>query len=336
MRRVFALALLAFTFILVTQAKGQGSHSIIGQVTYDNSEATPLSNVQVLLTTTGGLVLQNTSTDHLGYYSFDIPETGNYLVTAACNQPGGGVSSVNAMITLRHFVGFDTLIGLKFSAADVNSNGYVNTTDALMILRRYLDQISTFPSGDWLFETGVLTFSGTGQEMVNLKGLCYGDPVGSFIPSLLNPTDTIITTLGTVFTSPNHVVLLPIYVENLTGVGTGYYCFTYDTSFMSPVFCSFGATSICYQNMNSGLSVPNVTVLMTEINGQIYIGYFSVGGTIDIGTGLLLNLRFHTKFKTGTFPLTWCPVDLQESAYLDEIGVAIPSIFINGSVSVSP
>ncbi|MCX6272823.1 MAG: hypothetical protein NTU44_16720, partial [Bacteroidetes bacterium] len=74
---------------------------------------------------------------------------------------------------------------------DVNASGYINTTDALLILQRYVGPNTTFPAGDWVFESGNATLSGGNSIILNLKGLCYGDLDGNFIPAGCSPMPTL-------------------------------------------------------------------------------------------------------------------------------------------------
>jgi hypothetical protein len=73
------------------------------------------------------------------------------------------------------------LTGLRFRAADVNASNSVNASDALVINRRYSNVISTFPAGEWVFDTATIVTNGSAITR-NLKAMCYGDVNGSFIP----------------------------------------------------------------------------------------------------------------------------------------------------------
>ncbi len=185
---VFTLLLLLTELYAQTVMNNQlDCPNITGNLAYFNNAATALYDVQVLLKTTGGQLLQTTMTDYLGHYDFCQPAAGDYLVTAASTRPAGGINSTDAMIALRHYVGQITLTSLKFRAADINNNGYVNTTDALMILRRYVGQITTFPAGDWVFENNTITVNEGMPVVLHFKGLCYGDLDGSYTPSGCSP-----------------------------------------------------------------------------------------------------------------------------------------------------
>ncbi|NBY29931.1 MAG: hypothetical protein EBQ67_03720 [Sphingobacteriia bacterium] len=63
----------------------------------------------------------------------------------------------------------------------MNASGTVNASDALVISRRYANVIGSFSSGNWVFDTAVLSLNGSAVSR-NLQGLCYGDVNGSFFP----------------------------------------------------------------------------------------------------------------------------------------------------------
>lgn len=56
----------------------------------------------------------------------------------------GSIDTTDALITLRHAVKLRLLTGVEFLAGDVNVDGAVDTTDALMILRRAVKLVDHF------------------------------------------------------------------------------------------------------------------------------------------------------------------------------------------------
>ncbi len=85
-----------------------------------------------------------------------------------------GVNSTDALLILNHFAHIDTLEGMELAASDVNYSQTVNGTDALFVMKRYSGMISSFPSGDWLYNTMNLTVNGN-QVVNDLAMLCFGD-----------------------------------------------------------------------------------------------------------------------------------------------------------------
>ncbi|MEZ5198459.1 MAG: T9SS type A sorting domain-containing protein [Bacteroidales bacterium] len=86
----------------------------------------------------------------------------------------GGVNSTDALLILNHFAHIDTLEGMELAASDVNYSQTVNGTDALFVMKRYTDMISSFPSGDWLYNTENFLINGN-QVINDLAMLCFGD-----------------------------------------------------------------------------------------------------------------------------------------------------------------
>ncbi|MCX6272685.1 MAG: hypothetical protein NTU44_16005 [Bacteroidetes bacterium] len=188
MKILITLTLTTLLFVdQVTILSGQTCPNISGQITYLNNAATPLYDVQVQLRTTTGEVLQTTTTDYLGRYSFCQTTEGTYQLKVSSTRPVGGINSTDALIALWAFMGLGPLTGLTWRAADVNLSNYLNTTDALLILQRYAGAISTFPAGNWVFETGNVTLTGDISVLLNLKGTCYGDLDGTFVPAGCTP-----------------------------------------------------------------------------------------------------------------------------------------------------
>ncbi len=143
----------------------------------------------------------------------------------------------------------------------------------------------------------------------------------------------IITTLGTISTCPNQDILVPINVQNFTGVAAASLQFTYDTNVMDPILCNIGGNlTLCYQNLNPAI---NGIFLCNELDGVVTVGFFVISGTINIGNGLMVNLRFHTKTQNGYTPLTWSP-DPNLCNYSDANFNLLPATFINGNVHTSP
>jgi uncharacterized protein (TIGR02145 family) len=164
--------------------------NLTGQIRYLNAATTPLFNVQVCLQSMNGDTVQVTYTDYQGNYSFCINASGTYLLTVSSTRPAGGINATDALFALKHFVGDITLSGLNLMAADIDNSGFVNSTDALMILRRYVGQINTFSAGDWVFEMAAVSITGNDALVQNLKGLCYGDLNGSYVPPGCTPMPT--------------------------------------------------------------------------------------------------------------------------------------------------
>ncbi|HRY33051.1 MAG TPA: dockerin type I repeat-containing protein, partial [Bacteroidales bacterium] len=94
----------------------------------------------------------------------------------------GGINSIDALLILQHFTGLQYLSGLRLLAADVNTSNYVNASDALLVQRHFVELITTFPAGDWIFDEPAFSIGPEDILLINLYGLCFGDVNGSFSP----------------------------------------------------------------------------------------------------------------------------------------------------------
>ncbi len=195
-----------------------GFNSFSGQVRYDNLAQTPLSNVLLKLKSGTNTVMQTTS-DNTGNYSFTGVPLGTYLLEASSTKPWGGVNSTDALLIMKHFVGMSYLAGLKLKAGDIDNSTYVNSLDALATQKRSIAMISSFPAGDWCFEKPQLVLSGSAQQVINVKGLCFADVNGSYIPSAMASPGILLENQGITGFSGNEE--FTIYLLSKTAANLG-------------------------------------------------------------------------------------------------------------------
>ncbi len=177
------IVLLCISVFLLSSQNMAQTGSISGKVMYDKTNFTArIDSCQLTLFLDGNPVAV-ANTDSQGNYLFENLNPGTYLLKVTlCNKAWGGGGNTDALLILRHFVGMPPLLtGLRLKAAYVDNNSYVNPVDALMIAKRFVGMISTFPSGDWVFEE--FTLESNDQPVVqNIRGLCVGDVNASFNP----------------------------------------------------------------------------------------------------------------------------------------------------------
>ncbi|HRY33207.1 MAG TPA: FISUMP domain-containing protein [Bacteroidales bacterium] len=172
------LMLISLLFALFSQAFPQ--HRISGNVCYDNEYLTYLDSVTVLLKQ-GNVIVSQTNTDQMGHFQFSGISDGTYTLSGYCSKNWGGGSSTDALRILQHFVHIQSLTSIRLEAADVDNNSQVNTTDALMVSRRYIQLLDSFPAGDWVLGEKQITLAGN-DIFANLKATCMGDVNASFTP----------------------------------------------------------------------------------------------------------------------------------------------------------
>lgn len=162
-----------------------------GYVTYDNDAASPMANIPVELYS-GGTLVASTTTGPNGEYEFTDLPNGTYTVKASTTKEWGGGNAADGLLMLKHFVGNPLLTGMRLMAGDVSGNGVINSLDALTVLKRFTQFISSFGSvPDWYIEQPTVTIDGFVAPVVNIKAICMGDVNGDYIPPYLKPEPTI-------------------------------------------------------------------------------------------------------------------------------------------------
>lgn len=171
-----------FDEVLVTV--NQPNNLLIGQVRYNNSTNTPLNNVDVYLVdlATNTVVAQALLDSTNGQFSFSGFTNGTYYLWSQTTRAWGGVNATDALAVGNHFIGSMPLNPLPQYAGDVNGSNVLNSTDALLIARRFVGYDNSFVVGDWAFETPVITASGNGLIQQDVFALCFGDVNGSYQP----------------------------------------------------------------------------------------------------------------------------------------------------------
>ncbi len=166
---------------LIDKIYTTGQYALEGSVTYDNAFATPIDGAQVVLTQ-GMTTVASTLTDNTGHFQFLNVAPGNYMLLAQSGKAWGGVNATDALGILMHYVGNQNLTGVRYLAADISADGVVNSLDALMAILRFNGMITGFNVGDWIFQHPGFNYTGTTNVIIPVKGLCYGDVNGSYIP----------------------------------------------------------------------------------------------------------------------------------------------------------
>ncbi|MCX6233020.1 MAG: dockerin type I domain-containing protein [Bacteroidetes bacterium] len=150
-----------------------------GFVVYNNVNQTPMPNVKVYLENSSNVLKDSVLTATDGSFMFSKVDPGTNFLYAKPVATFGGVNATDALGIRRHIVGFSTLSGVNSSAADVNGSTTISSADALVILRRTIGLISSFPVSDWTSEKpGVYMYYNVMN--ISLKVLCTGDVNGSY------------------------------------------------------------------------------------------------------------------------------------------------------------
>jgi hypothetical protein len=176
-----------------------------------------MNNSTVILKNASNVVIDQVTTNASGNYSFKVLD-GSYNLSGTTTKPWGGVNSSDALAAMKHFVGITPLTGLNIVSANVNADLTVNSTDALLIQRRFVGLVSSFPAGNWAFETASQTISGT-DVVRDLKALCYGDANGSFVPAAKEEASVRLIEKNTINPLNGEFISLPFGVESAVSLG---------------------------------------------------------------------------------------------------------------------
>jgi hypothetical protein len=179
-------------------------NSLIGKLTYNNTNHTVLNNVTLTLNP-GALT---TVTDASGNYSFNDLCAGNYTIAITQNnKPGGGINSTDAA-QVNAWGANPTPIELcKYFAGDVLHDVNMNGADAGRILQHFVTAGNPSFIGCWdYWKAGDVNNSNShadcpnipltivgGENTVNLLGQSTGDFNGSFTPGSLKSTSDNLT-----------------------------------------------------------------------------------------------------------------------------------------------
>ena len=159
-----------------------GCYALSGRLIYDNAAGTPLRGTMVELRDTALQWRAFGLTDSLG--SFGWNNVGPLAVQPSWTYavPWGGVNATDALGISRAFASLVTLSPLRFKAADVNGNGAVNNTDALLVNRRSAGMVGSFAGGDWVDDNPGPWMAGVPGVPGTIRALCKGDVNGSYQP----------------------------------------------------------------------------------------------------------------------------------------------------------
>lgn len=171
------------------------SYKVSGDVSYiNNSQGYPVDSVLVVLKDKNSEKIFTALSGADGRYVINDVLPGTYIITASKNGHWSNVNSADALLIAKFFSNLISFNNLQVCAADFNNNGAVNTTDALMVMNKFVGIISDLPGNkpEWVFakENNLYNVTSSSQEPVcaeetiqvlssdlniKLKALCSGD-----------------------------------------------------------------------------------------------------------------------------------------------------------------
>ncbi|HOH99407.1 MAG TPA: hypothetical protein PLE85_02610, partial [Bacteroidales bacterium] len=187
-------------------------YSLSGHVYYDNSIQTLMDSTGILLQSLPAAVSDSQATQS-GLFRFGCKPTGAYSLMPFTQASWGGVNANDALQAALYSVSQISLSPLRALAADVNASGSVNAGDALMILRRFVNLVDTFPSGDWLLPSVPVNLQTGGIQGLGVPILCFGDVDGSYQPFTKAQAMMEMFTHPALVSPSDGMIRLPLHLE---------------------------------------------------------------------------------------------------------------------------
>jgi len=160
-------------------------HAIRGQLMYLNG-TTPVKDCLMVLTGPAGFTPRNAITDSNGMYSFeDVPDGGNYIVTASKSGGVNGITAFDSSLAARFAANLITLTPSQVIAADASGNGVVTAFDASLIARTAANIPNTGLAGTWKFLPDSLNVLNLSSDQTNqtVTAILVGDVSGNWTPN---------------------------------------------------------------------------------------------------------------------------------------------------------
>lgn len=304
-------------------------NTISGILSYNDNGSVGLPNSTInLRNLADNSLVQSTSTNNSGGFSFTGVPDGNYALQATTSVLWGGVNATDALAILKHFVGISYLSGLRLIAANVDNNTFVNSLDALVAARRFVGLITTFPVGDWYFQSPSVSVSGSNTYTVDFQGICYGDADGSYSSFLLKSASPVaIEHTSNQIIRPGQEVTVPVTLAQQT--------------------ISVGAVSLALSLPEGISNIENVIIpgdqgslLYYQQDNLLKISWFSLQPQLVEANSPLLFITFNASelLPEGTsLDITqagYCEVANAEAKVIQDVTLDIPTLVSSPASSV--
>ncbi len=226
-----------------------------------------------------------------------------------------GVNATDALLAMRHFVHLDTLATKYAEVADVNGNGTVNGTDAMLIMRRAID--GQFPVGDFYFYSpnGISVEGNTCTY--DLSFLCYGDVNGSYTPPTRDNSIELMTE-GQLMADSYQEMEVPISIKQTIEMGALTLYFGYPEEYLEIEDVVLAATG--------------ESLVFSSSEGKLTVVWFSLNPVVLAENDVLINIKVRTKDLSNidepvTFTLEAYSELADGSAHvLEGVVIAMPAI----------
>ncbi|MBA4250760.1 MAG: hypothetical protein C0425_01865 [Chlorobiaceae bacterium] len=286
--------------------------TLSGNVTYNNSSNTPLSNVNINLTPGTFSGVTNSS----GNYSISSITNNNYNFIPTTNRAWGGVTGSDVTTLRMHIIGTSTISNFRLAAADVNNDANITGSDVTAMRQRIVGMINSFPAGDWKFNNqNTLTVSGSNINL-NFQGLTVGDVNGDFVPTVAKTIPKVnINYAATLRVNKGAEFEVPIKINSDLEISSYTFHINYQTEYLKFKGVK-GFDGIFFNEQNGLISLvwDDVKLHHLKANQTIFSLQFEPTENFRIGDFLSLDID-EEKSELGSL-----------SKSLSNIGITVPSI----------
>lgn len=253
---------------IVCSASTYSQNKLKGNVHYDDVNETKLANVTVSLADSLSNILYSTTTNSSGKYELKNIPNGTYNLQFSTNNPWSGGTITDALRIFLYMNNFYSLSPMQYTASDVNGNGIVDMADAYLIVSRYLQQTTSFPTGDWIFENSIVTLGSKTTIERDVKGRNTGDNDDVYTPpTSKEPFPFTIEDDECIIASSNQYLSMDVKINNDINIGALGFVISYPSSLVrieeitSPfdeINYSIGNNEIRFSWLNSSLEPINL------------------------------------------------------------------------------
>lgn len=250
-----------------------------GTMLYDGNPAYTMPGSTIKVKTFADSLLYQTTTDANGHFTIEaLNVTGAKKMEFVPNvDVESCITTADALAVMLHYVHESMLTGSRLAAADVNRSFTVNGTDALLIQKRYVNQIGTFPNGDMYYHLYDSVAYPIDTCQVAITALCYGDVNGSYHAlrdgvNLLNE--------GQILVGSEQEYNIPVRVQSGIEAGAISLKLAYPEEYLSI----------------EAVTLPNgEEAMLSAQNGMLTISWYDLNPLYLNDDGILLTLKVHTK-----------------------------------------
>ncbi len=270
-----------------------------GHLYYNGNTSKPMPNQTLVIKDYQGNTLRSVSTGNNGNFGFGDLNL-NVATKIELESPSiAGINATDALLVMLHYTQSQLLEGAQLRAADVNLSNTVNGTDALLIQRRGVGLIDTFPAGDVQFTAEGFGYSGE-NLISDLNVLWFGDIDGG---SVSWRDGVSLQYEGNLVAESHQQLSIPVVVKNACALGAVTLHFSYpeDLLVVDGVTMAGNNANMMYQAADGVLSVSwyDLTPLILE-NGDLMLSInVTTGDLSQIDEPILFSLRNNCELADG-------------------------------------